>query len=103
MEQVCTNIGRMNLFKVRSHTVVVSAKEYLDYAETMREKDMEDLATSTQNALTNALGKLEEVLYDTNTHRCKGMTPVYMLFERKVLEALVNVSSPVNRKSINEC
>lgn len=64
----------------------------MDYAEDMREKDMDDLATAVQNMLGNALSKLEEALYDTNTNRCKLMEPVYTMFEQRILEALINVS-----------
>ncbi len=84
----------MRLFKQRSHEFLVSAKEFMDFAETTREKDMDDLATTVQNMLGNALSKLEESLYDTNTNRCQLMEPVYTMFERRVLESLINVSLP---------
>ncbi|VDM01559.1 unnamed protein product [Schistocephalus solidus] len=66
-------------------------KEYMDYAESTREKDMEELATTVQSMLKNSLSKLEEALYDTNTNRCKKMSVVYQMFEQRILEALVNV------------
>ncbi|VDM32164.1 unnamed protein product [Hydatigera taeniaeformis] len=91
LDQVCRRIKRMNLFKEQSRAVLVSAKEFLDYAETARENDMEELATSTQNTLANALGKLEEALFDTSTHRCEQMASVYQMFEQRLLEALVNM------------
>ncbi|KAL5967709.1 Dynein heavy chain 10 axonemal [Taenia solium] len=91
LDQACRKIKRMNLFKEQSRAVLVSAKEFLDYAEVTRENDMEELATATQNSLTNALGKLEEALFDTSTHRCEQMESVYLMFEQGVLEALVNM------------
>lgn len=83
----------MNLFKERSRAVLVSVNEYLDYAETMRESDMANMANITQSTLTNALCKLEEALYDTSTRHCKQMAPVYSMFEQKILETLVAVNA----------
>ncbi|KAL5105240.1 Dynein heavy chain 10 axonemal [Taenia crassiceps] len=91
LDQACRKIKRMNLFKEQSRAVLVSAKEFFDHAEMARENDMEELATTTQNNLTNALGKLEEALFDTSTHRCEQMESVYLMFEQGVLEALVNM------------
>lgn len=63
----------------------------MDYAENAREHDMEELATATQNTLANALSKLEEAIFDTNTNRCRQMEPLYNLFEQRILDELVNV------------
>ncbi|VUZ40194.1 unnamed protein product, partial [Hymenolepis diminuta] len=52
---------------------------------------MADLARNTQATLTNALSKLEETLYNTNTRHCKKLEPVYKMFEKRVLESLVNI------------
>lgn len=81
--------------------MLVSAKEYLDYVEKTREVDMMNLARSTQNTLTNALGKLEETLYHTNIRRCKKLEPVYKMFERRVLEALINVGELLHQALLN--
>ncbi|CDS38073.1 dynein heavy chain [Echinococcus multilocularis] len=91
LQQACCKIKRINLFKEQSRAVLVSAKEFLDYAEAARENDMEELATATQNALANALSKLEEALFNTSTHRCEQMASVYLMFEQGLLEALVNM------------
>ncbi|VDK33134.1 unnamed protein product [Dibothriocephalus latus] len=92
LNKVCATISAMKLFKQISKEYIVSAKEYMDYAESTRETDMEELATTVQSMLKNSLSKLEEALYDTNTNRCKKMAVVYQMCEQLILEALVNVS-----------
>ncbi|VDO04672.1 unnamed protein product [Rodentolepis nana] len=91
LSEVCHTISQMNLFKERSRAVLVSAKEYLDYVEKMREIDMVNLTRNTQGSLINALGKLEETLYNTNTRRCKKLEPVYKMCEKRVMESVVNM------------
>ncbi|KAM3182244.1 hypothetical protein ACTXT7_012779 [Hymenolepis weldensis] len=95
LDEVCYTISQVNLFKERSQAVLVSAKEYLDYVEKTREIDMADLARNTQSTLTNALSKLEETLYSTNTRHCKKLEPVYKMFERRIV--LKNIWHFVNK------
>ncbi|VDP78569.1 unnamed protein product [Echinostoma caproni] len=92
LERIGTLISRAQMFKEKENGQLVSAKEYMDYAESCRENDMEELANQISTMATSCLGKLEEALFDTNTGRRAEMYPIYQRFEVMILFRLLEVS-----------
>ncbi|KAF7256044.1 hypothetical protein EG68_05470 [Paragonimus skrjabini miyazakii] len=91
LERIGVLISRAQMFKEKEGGQLVSAKEYMDYAEAKRESDMEELANQISTMATSCLGKLEEALYDTNTCRRAEMYPIYQRFEVMILFKLLEV------------
>ncbi|KAF6771173.1 hypothetical protein AHF37_11217, partial [Paragonimus kellicotti] len=89
LERIGVLISRAQMFKEKEGGQLVSAKEYMDYAEAKRESDMEELANQISTMATSCLGKLEEALYDTNTCRRAEMYPIYQRFEVMILFKLL--------------
>ncbi|TPP65485.1 Dynein heavy chain 10 axonemal [Fasciola gigantica] len=91
LERIGALISRAQMFKEREDGQLVSAKEYMDYAESCRENDMEELANQISTMATSCLGKLEEALFDTNTGRRTEMYPIYQRFEVMILFRLLEM------------
>ncbi|KAG5441844.1 Dynein heavy chain 10, axonemal [Clonorchis sinensis] len=91
LERIGVLISRTQMFKEKDGGQLVSAKEYMDYAEAQRESDMEELASQIGTMATSCLGKLEEVLFDTNTCRRAEMYPIYQRFELMILLKLLEM------------
>ncbi|CAH8443146.1 unnamed protein product [Heterobilharzia americana] len=94
-------ISKAKLFKEKEPGKLVSAKEYMDYAESCRDQEMEELANKVNTMATSCLRKLEEVLFNTNTGHRSEMYLIYRRFEAKIFIKLLEVVLKNMRSFVN--